>query len=181
MAEEVGFVGAIGAATNGLVPKNARLVCLENSRSFPESPIHDGPIVRVGDRMTVFSPDLTNDISTLMTAHAAATPSFKWQRKLMAGGACEATAFSAFGFQSTCLCLPLGNYHNMQAIDDVVAGQRPAKVGPEFIGDRRLPRPDRDAGGRRRGPRPEDQIGPLPSTEKASESKQGGPELTATG
>ncbi|MCP4742668.1 MAG: hypothetical protein GY871_10675 [Actinomycetales bacterium] len=52
----------------------------------------------------------------------------------MAGGACEATAFSAFGFQSTCLCLPLGNYHNMQAIDEVVAGQRPAKVGPEFIG-----------------------------------------------
>ena len=134
VAEEVGFVGAIGAATNGLVPRNARLICLENSRSFPESPIHGGPIVRVGDRMTVFSPDLTNDISTLMTAHAAATPKFKWQRKLMAGGACEATAFSAFGFQSTCLCLPLGNYHNMQAIDEVVAGQRPAKVGPEFIG-----------------------------------------------
>lgn len=134
VAEEVGFVGAIGAATNGLVPKNARLVCLENSRSFPESPIHGGPIVRVGDRMTVFSPDLTNDISALMTAHAATTPKFKWQRKLMAGGACEATAFSAFGFQSTCLCLPLGNYHNMQAIDEVVGGRRPAKVGPEFIG-----------------------------------------------
>lgn len=134
VAEEVGFVGAIGAATNGLVPKNARLVCLENSRSFPESPIHGGPIVRVGDRMTVFSPELTNEISTLMTAHAATNPKFKWQRKLMAGGACEATAFSAFGFQSTCLCLPLGNYHNMQRIDEVVAGERPAKVGPETIG-----------------------------------------------
>jgi endoglucanase len=66
-------------------------------------------------------------------AHAAANPKFKWQRKLMAGGACEATAFSAFGFQSTCLCLPLGNYHNMQAIDEVQAGRRPAKVGREFI------------------------------------------------
>ena len=55
---------------------------------------HDGPIVRVGDRMTVFSPDLTNDISTLMTTHAAEMPKFKWQRKLMAGGACEATARS---------------------------------------------------------------------------------------
>jgi hypothetical protein len=133
VAEEVGFVGAIGAATNGLVKKNARLVCLENSRSFPESPIGGGPIVRVGDRMTVFSPGLTNEISTLMMAHAAANPKFKWQRKLMAGGACEATAFSAFGFQSTCLCLPLGNYHNMQAIDEVQAGRRPAKVGREFI------------------------------------------------
>ena len=133
VAEEVGFVGAIGAATNGLVKKNARLVCLENSRSFPESPIGGGPIVRVGDRMTVFSPGLTNEISTLMMAHAAANPKFKWQRKLMAGGACEATAFSAFGFQSTCLCLPLGNYHNMQAIDEVQAGRRPAKVGREYI------------------------------------------------
>ena len=134
VAEEVGFVGAIGAATNGLVPKNARLICLENSRSFPESPIHGGPIVRVGDRLTVFSPDLTNDISALCTAHAAAHPAFTWQRKLMPGGACEATAFAAFGFASTCLCLPLGNYHNMQRIDEVLAGERPAKVGREFIG-----------------------------------------------
>ena len=70
VAEEVGFVGAIGAATNGLVPRDARLICLENSRSFGESPIHGGPIVRVGDRMTVFSPELTNDISSLCTAHA---------------------------------------------------------------------------------------------------------------
>ena len=134
VAEEVGFVGAIGAATNGLVPKDARLVCLENSRSFDESPIHGGPIVRVGDRMTVFSPDLTNDISTLCMAHAGEHPGFKWQRKLMPGGACEATAFASFGFSSTCLCLPLGNYHNMQRIDEVVAGERPARVGPEFIG-----------------------------------------------
>ncbi len=134
VAEEVGFVGAIGAATNGIVPKDSRLVCLENSRSFPESPIHGGPIVRVGDRMTVFSPDLTNEISSLCTAHAAAHRHFRWQRRLMPGGACEATAFAAFGITSTCLCLPLGNYHNMQRIDEVVAGERPAKVGAEFIG-----------------------------------------------
>ena len=41
----------------------------------------------------------------------------------MPGGACEATAFSAYGYESTCLCLPLGNYHNMHDID-VVAGRR---------------------------------------------------------
>ena len=134
VAEEVGFVGAIGAATNGLVPKNARLVCLENSRSFPESPIHGGPIMRVGDRISVFSPSLTNAISDLMRTHAASHRNFRWQRKLMAGGACEATAFSALGFESTCLCLPLGNYHNMRDIDEVVAGHRPARVGPETIG-----------------------------------------------
>ena len=134
VAEEVGFVGAIGAATNGLVPRDARLICLENSRSFGESPIHGGPIVRVGDRMTVFSPELTNDISSLCTAHATDHAGFKWQRKLMPGGACEATAFASFGYSSTCLCLPLGNYHNMERIDEVVAGERPAKVGREYIG-----------------------------------------------
>ena len=51
----------------------------------------------------------------------------------MAGGACEATAFSTFGFESTCLCLPLGNYHNMGDVDEVLAGKAPAKVKREEI------------------------------------------------
>jgi endoglucanase len=51
----------------------------------------------------------------------------------MPGGTCTSTAFSAFGYQSTCLCLPLGNYHNMVEIDRVTAGGRRAVVGPEFI------------------------------------------------
>ncbi len=136
-AEEVGFIGAIAAARGKSIEKSTRLLCLENSRSFPESPIGGGPIVRVGDRISVFSPDLTNAVSQAATAHAAdeakADRSFKWQRKLMAGGACEATAFAAYGLSSTCLCLPLGHYHNMSRIDEVQAGERPARVGPEFI------------------------------------------------
>lgn len=133
-AEEVGFIGAIAACENKSVPQDARLLCLENSRSFAESPIGGGPIVRVGDRMSVFEPTLTNAVSMIMTEHAAVNPHFKWQRKLMPGGTCEATTFSAYGYQSTCLCLPLGNYHNMTDIDAVVAGRaKTAKVGPEFI------------------------------------------------
>lgn len=136
-AEEIGFIGAIAAARGKSIAKSARLLCLENSRSFPESPIGGGPIVRVGDRISVFSPDLTNAVSQAATAHAAdeakAGRGFKWQRKLMAGGACEATAFAAYGYASTCLCLPLGHYHNMSRIDEALAGERPAKVAPEFI------------------------------------------------
>ena len=62
VAEEVGFLGAIEVARNatsgrgGLIPRSSRLICLENSRSFAESPIGGGPIVRVGDRISVFSP-----------------------------------------------------------------------------------------------------------------------------
>ena len=132
-AEEVGFVGAIAACRAHSIPKRARLICLENSRSFPESPIGGGPIVRVGDKMSVFEPSLTNDIALLMVEHEKHKTGFKWQRKLMPGGTCEATAFSTYGYRSTCLCLPLGNYHNMVDIDGVLAGRRPAEVGPEFI------------------------------------------------
>ena len=51
----------------------------------------------------------------------------------MAGGGCEASAFACYGYQSTCICLPLGNYHNMVDIDGVAAGARPARVGQEFV------------------------------------------------
>ncbi len=133
-SEEIGFIGAIGAAREGTVPKGARLVCLENSRSFPhDSPIGAGPIVRVGDRLSVFTPELTNRIGDIAAAHAKATPSFRFQRKLMPGGACEATAFAAYGIASTCVCLPLGNYHNMEEIDAVLAGRKRPRVGREFI------------------------------------------------
>ncbi len=133
-SEEIGFIGTLGVARDGLVPKDSRLVCLENSRSFPhDSPMGAGPIVRVGDRITVFSPALTNRISHIASDVAKEDPSFKFQRKLMPGGACEASAFANYGFLSTCLCLPLGNYHNMQDIDAVAAGKRPARVGSEHI------------------------------------------------
>ena len=51
--------------------------------------------------------------------------SFKYQRKLMPGGACEATAFRAYGYLSSCICLPLGNYHNMD--------EAKKRIAPESI------------------------------------------------
>jgi len=112
-AEEVGFVGAIAAAKNHSVPKNSRIVALENSKSFPESPIGGGPIVRVGDFTSTFDPDLTYRISRVAGDLASRDDTFKWQRKLMPGGTCEASAYQSYGYTATCLCLALGNYHNM--------------------------------------------------------------------
>lgn len=132
-AEEIGFIGAIAACKLKTVPKSARLICLENSRSFPESPIGGGPILRVGDKMSVFGPELTNAIGAIIMDYARESPLFKWQRKLMPGGTCEATTFTTYGHISTCICLALGNYHNMRDIDAVNAGKRPARVGPEYI------------------------------------------------
>jgi len=128
-AEEIGFVGAIAAAKNKSVPKSSRLLCLETSRSFSESPIGGGPILRVGDKTSVFGPDITNAASEIMNAQKK----FTWQRKLMPGGTCESTAFCEYGYLSTCLCLALGNYHNMKDIDGVLQKNKPAKVAPEVI------------------------------------------------
>ena len=57
----------------------------------------------------------------------------------MAGGACEASVFCIYGLNATCLCLPLGNYHNMAHLAELQAGTYDkAKLGParaarEFI------------------------------------------------
>ena len=120
-AEEVGFIGAIGAAKNGSLPKNATLICLENSKAMSESPIGDGPIIRVGDRISIFDPDLTARLVAVADAIGKEDKRFKVQRKLMPGGACEATAFRAYGYLSSCICLPLGNYHNMDEANKRIA------------------------------------------------------------
>jgi len=111
--EEVGFIGAIGACKAKTIPRKALVIALENSKSFAESPIAGGPIVRVGDRTSTFDPDLTYRIGMVAQALATENKSFQWQRKLMTGGTCEASAYQSFGHIATCICLPLGNYHNM--------------------------------------------------------------------
>ncbi|MGB0767141.1 MAG: M20/M25/M40 family metallo-hydrolase [Phycisphaeraceae bacterium] len=121
LGEEVGFIGAIGAAKNGSIPKAATLVCLENSKSMIDSPIGDGPIIRVGDRMSVFDPELTARLVRVADELSKQDRSFRYQRKLMPGGACEATAFRAYGYLSSCICLPLGNYHNMDESQQAIA------------------------------------------------------------
>ncbi len=156
-AEEVGFVGTILACEGGKIPKGAKLITLENSRSFPESPIGGGPIVRVGDRISVFHHGLLFAVSEVATgleqksinkkkrdkkeqvdtqkSKSESAPDFVWQRKLMPGGACEATAFQAYGYEAICVCLPLGNYHNMGDTTAVFAGTniKPAKAALECI------------------------------------------------
>ncbi|MCE9590128.1 MAG: hypothetical protein K8S99_06355 [Planctomycetes bacterium] len=112
-AEEIGFIGAIAAARGGTIARGARLVALEASKSFAESPLGAGPIVRVGDLTSTFDPGLTYLVGRVATRLAQEDPSFRWQRKLMPGGTCEATAYQTYGLTATCVCLALGNYHNM--------------------------------------------------------------------
>jgi endoglucanase len=116
-AEEVGLIGALHAAKYQTIPSDARILSIETSRALPTAPIGGGPVIRTGDRSTVFDRELTNRISRV-----AETAGVRHQRKLMDGGGCEATAFGSFGYQTAALCVPLGYHHNRGNLDEFEKG-----------------------------------------------------------
>jgi endoglucanase len=107
-AEEVGFHGALGAVRRAKLPRRALFISLEMSRERPWARQGDGPVIRIGDRLTVFDP-----WATMFLEQAAKQAGVRAQRCLMDGGTCEASVFNAFGYRCGGLCLPLGNYHNI--------------------------------------------------------------------
>jgi len=112
-AEEVGFVGAIAAARNGTLSKKTPIVAIETSSARAGALIGGGPVLRVGDKASTFTPQLNAYCARIARALAKRRKSFTFQRKLMDGGTCESTAFAAYGYTVTGICLALGNYHNM--------------------------------------------------------------------
>src|SRR5262249_54491054 len=65
----------------------------------------------------------------------SALPAWKWQRKLMAGGAGGGSVLFNAGYEATRVGPPLGNYHNMADPTAVPAGTNttPPRVAREFI------------------------------------------------
>ncbi|MDP9253405.1 MAG: hypothetical protein M3O66_00445 [Verrucomicrobiota bacterium] len=118
-AEEVGFVGAIKLAQSKMLSDRITIFSLEMSTPRGLARIGSGPIIRVGDRMSVFNGAATARL--LQLAQAAEIPV---QRCLLDGGTCEATAYQLYGFTCAAASLALGNYHNC-APDGTIA--------PEFV------------------------------------------------
>ena len=107
-AEEVGFAGAIEVARSGwLQQEQVTVISLETSSERPPAKMGDGPILRVGDKTSVFDQGVTAEL-----AAAAEEAKILVQRCLMSGGSCEATAFRLYGVRCGALCVALGNYHN---------------------------------------------------------------------
>ncbi|BAU48814.1 peptidase M42 family protein [Sulfurifustis variabilis] len=130
-AEEVGFVGAIGHLELGWLRSARRpVVCvsLETSRTLPGALIGKGPVVRLGDRRTVFAPDPLDVLARVATR---VLPD-RHQRRVMDGGTCEATAATVYGLDAIGISVPLGNYHNQgfEGGPDSRGNQGPA---PEFV------------------------------------------------
>jgi putative aminopeptidase FrvX len=113
-AEEVGFVGAIHMAKSRQLPPDVTVVSLETSAKRPPAKIGAGPIIRVGDRTSVFDPATTEYFVEI--AKSQGKP---YQRCLMPGGSCEGTAFQTYGYRTGALCIALGNYHNCAPDDRI--------------------------------------------------------------
>lgn len=112
-AEEVGFVGAAACTESSPPPRNSVVISLECSSALPVGGEQGkGVILRLGDRLTVFSGDAGTFLNSVAVGLQAKDKSFSYQRRLMDGGACEGSLFAACGFMTGALALPLGNYHN---------------------------------------------------------------------
>ena len=111
-AEEVGLVGARLLAEAGTLPEETLVVSLESSRTLPGAEIGNGPVIRVGDAGFTFNADAETALIRARETLQARPEGFKVQRQLMSGGTCEASAFSVYGYRTTGIAFPLGNYHN---------------------------------------------------------------------
>ena len=111
-AEEVGFHGALAlAATRGL-PRNSLIISLETSRELPGVKMARGVIIRIGDRTSIFDSEASRFLMEVAAKLQRTSTGFSFQRGLMSGGTCEATAYQEFGLQTAAVCVALGNYHN---------------------------------------------------------------------
>ena len=106
-AEEVGFWGAIQLARSGVLPKGITIFSLETSVPRGGAKMGAGPIVRVGDRLSIFDSAGTADVISVANKNKVPV-----QRCLLDGGACEATAYQLYGYRSVAASIGLGNYHN---------------------------------------------------------------------
>jgi endoglucanase len=112
-AEEIGFAGALVATKSKTPLAPMPTLSLETSKARGFARVDGGPVVRVGDRLSIFDSRITHWLETAFRDLQTAHPKTTWQRLLMAGGTCEASVFQRAGLPTGALCVALNNYHNM--------------------------------------------------------------------
>jgi putative aminopeptidase FrvX len=120
-AEEVGFQGALALAEAKRLPKKSLIVSLETSRELPSVKMGRGVIIRVGDRASIFDSAATRFLNEVAGDLQKRQRNFQFQRALMSGGTCEATAYQEYGYRCAAVCVALGNYHNCGSGDNIRA------------------------------------------------------------
>lgn len=112
-AEEVGFVGMLAALEESYLDPDALYVNIECSSIKAGAAMGGGPVVRVGDRMSIFDPQISAALAASAQNLQTANSDLLFQRRLMDSGSCEATPLVQRGFRTGAVALPLGNYHNI--------------------------------------------------------------------
>lgn len=129
--EEVGFVGAIAHFELEWLTKARRpyvFVSLEASRTLPGAILGKGPVVRLGDRRTVYD---SSYLKILVDLAQRVLPG-NHQQRIMDGGACEAAAATIWNLPAIGITLPLANYHN-QGFEGGPDCAKPDGPAPESV------------------------------------------------
>jgi endoglucanase len=117
-AEEAGLVGIVGHFETGwpLRAKRSLLyLVLEAVPAISENDMGSGPIVRLGDHLTVFDGKGTTILENLF--FGALQCDFK--RRVVDTGVCEGTIATMYGFPTISLAVPIGNYHNQRTLSEL--------------------------------------------------------------
>jgi putative aminopeptidase FrvX len=112
-AEEIGFAGALMAVKAKKKMTLISTLSLETSQARGFASVGSGPIVRVGDRLSIFDSRITHWLETAFRDLEKIKPDALHQRLLMGGGTCEGSVFLREGFPTGALCVALNHYHNM--------------------------------------------------------------------
>ncbi len=111
-AEEIGFIGTLGALKNGSIPPDTRMISIETSKALPGVRLGSGPVIRLGDRTSMFHHQMVLFMDHVAGEEKKKDSQFLYQRRVMDGGTCEATPFQLKGYAAGGIAIPLRNYHN---------------------------------------------------------------------
>lgn len=111
-AEEQGFIGTLGMIRGGSVPPSCKIVSVETSKALPGVVLGGGPVIRLGDRSSMFHHGMVIFMDHIARELKNGEPGFAYQRRVMDGGTCEATPYQLKGYVSGGIAVPLHNYHN---------------------------------------------------------------------
>lgn len=122
-AEEQGFIGTLGMIRSGSVPPETKIISVETSKALPGVVLGGGPVIRLGDRTSVFHHEMVLFMDYVASEMKKKDQSFVFQRRVMDGGTCEATPYQLRGYVAGGIAVPLHNYHN----------QGKTRIGPEGV------------------------------------------------
>jgi putative aminopeptidase FrvX len=110
--EEYGFLGTLGMIRSGALAPEVKVISVETSKALPGVVLGGGPVIRLGDRASMFDHRMVYFMDAVARDLAEADRRFRFQRRVMDGGTCEATPYQLAGHKAGGVAIPLHNYHN---------------------------------------------------------------------